>query len=174
MNFIYIIYQNIKELFSGQVVIRPHKTKSFKYNLCQFYFYWFSCKVMLLSMRLNEIISIILIFFVLGTNFFVLCHTGQEKILDFHFIVEPCESHDCIQNSASQFCEQENCEHRICSDLSIIDEFLVNQEKLRIINSILSMLISENIFYPEISHFDTSSLSALPQVVPLFTAVLRI
>lgn len=78
-------------------------------------------------MRLNKLISLLMIILVLLSNLMAVCHEGQSHISELHFITETCESDECSRSSLPQTCSQEQCTHSICSDESIFDDYITSQ-----------------------------------------------
>ncbi len=77
-------------------------------------------------MRLNSVISLFLSFLIIISGFITICHDEDESQSDVHFIVQPCETHDCSRNTEPPCSSDKECQHRFCSDQSIQDEYFHN------------------------------------------------
>ena len=69
----------------------------------------------------NKIIHLLLCLLIPGSGFVNFCIAEERQTLDYHFIVEQCNSHHCERDNASRQCTTENCNHTLCDDLSLFE-----------------------------------------------------
>jgi len=99
-------------------------------------------------MRSNKAISIITATLVLIANFVSLCDAGRDNSSKVHFIAQSCDNHKCNDSRESHSCALEKCDHEICSDQSVLGEYISKASiQLETIVSPLPVLIIEYLFF---------------------------
>ncbi len=117
--------------------------------------------------------SLLLAFLITGTGFVSLCHAHEGHTAEIHFIADSCGSHDCSRTQQAHGCEEEPCQHQICSDESVLEEYLPNGPLQIEVVIAPPLLIIDNL----LSDIQTTPFPALiipPLISPQRSPVLRI
>jgi len=126
-------------------------------------------------MRLKDRpIALLLIFLVFSSGFMTLCHSNEGHILEVHLIAESCETHECGRNSQTPSCSRENCQHKICSDQSIIEKYLPNSSIQLETFAPPPALIIEDLSVSDKQTKPPASLQSSPHNSALRSTILRI
>jgi hypothetical protein len=60
-------------------------------------------------------------FLTMGTNLISLCPASQGNTVEIHLTVVPCTSHECHRTQEQHSCEQTECNHGLCNDISVLE-----------------------------------------------------
>jgi hypothetical protein len=124
--------------------------------------------------RSNKTISGLLILMVFMSGFITLCPDGHKGAPDIHFITDECDSHHCSRNVDPIQCETENCNHQLCIDQPLSDNFRPADSQQ--FNLTSATPVSINIDYPftNNSSFCFDKFITSKTITTLRTTVLRI
>ena len=124
--------------------------------------------------RSNKLISGLLIIMVFMSGLITVCPTEHNGVHEIHFIAEECDSHHCSRNIDPAQCETENCNHQLCVDQPVSDNF--GPADAQQFNLTLATTLSINIDYPftNNSSFCFNNFITSKSIATLRTTVLRI
>jgi hypothetical protein len=71
---------------------------------------------------------VIMAFLIMGTNLVSLCPAGQGTTVEIHLTVVPCTSHECHRTQEQHSCEQKECNHGVCNDISALEACNITQQ----------------------------------------------
>jgi hypothetical protein len=95
-----------------------------------------------------KLISSLLIVLLFSLNFFSLCSAHENQIVaaDIHFIMQPCQAHQCDYSIDDHACSENVCHHEICNDESTTGYFRTVQRDQIVFLTIPNTLVCEHLF----------------------------
>lgn len=119
--------------------------------------------------------TFLIIIMVASAKLFSFCHSCADDKYDIHFITQPCEMEDCTRNEGASHCEEENCNHQLCTDQILNENCLTPAKQIKSGLPILTSSVSLGILQQFAVYINTiSSDFYLSATNPQRNPVLRI